>query len=126
MIGAFGLKYAALVAFNFTAWSVFYCFWVSNVFLPIIALPIVVYKCFFGGLQFWKIFTCLIAPLSWAAALFVASFAAGYYQWTWFNWSINHTSHTFAFWVATLLILHQFIGPERSTPIAEMRRMWSK
>jgi hypothetical protein len=126
MVGAFGLKYAALVTFNFTVWSVFYAFWVSNVFLPIIALPIVVYKCIFGGLQFWKIFTCLIAPLSWGAALLVVGFAAGYYQWSWLGWSINHTSHTSAFWVAIILISFQFIGSDRSKSIAEMRRMWSK
>ena len=125
LVGGFGLKYALLVTFNFTVWSFLYCFWVSNVFVPIIALPLVVYKCLFEGLKFRRIIYCLIAPVVMVTALLAIGFAAGFYDWSWLRWSISHSSQAYAFWVAIIMTLYQYIGPDRSISIAEMRRMWS-
>lgn len=125
LVGGFGLKYTALITFNFTVWIAFYCLWVSNVFLPIIALPVVVYKCFFEGLEFRRIIHCLIAPVVWVTALLAIGFAAGFYDWPWLRWSISHPSEAYAFWVATVGVLYQYIGSDRSKSIAEMRRIWS-
>ena len=125
LVGGFGLKHAALITFNFTVWITFYIFWVSNVFLPIIALPIVVYKCFFEGLEFRRVIYCLIAPVVWVTALLAIGFAAVFYDWSWLRWSMSHPSEAHAFWVATIGVLYQYIGSDRSKSIAEMRRMWS-